>query len=78
MRGGWGLDAPGKFFRRRRRRRRRRRHPPGFGIGFYYEIGSSRVRGSIRRVFRVPLEQELRQVVKSKKPSTKKKLPKWA
>ena len=28
MRGGWGLDALGKFFRRRRRRRRR---PPGFG-----------------------------------------------
>ena len=28
VRGGWGLDALGKFFRRRRRRRRRR---PGFG-----------------------------------------------
>ena len=27
---GWGLDAPGKFFRRRRRRRRR---PPGVGRG---------------------------------------------
>ena len=25
VRGGWGLDALGKFFRRRRRRRRRRR-----------------------------------------------------
>ena len=31
MRGGWGLDALGKFLRRRRRRRRRR--PPGFGKG---------------------------------------------
>ena len=30
MRGGWGLDALGKFFRRRRRRRRR---PPGVGGG---------------------------------------------
>ena len=43
---------------RRRRRRRRRRRPPGFGkwavIGFYYEIGASGVRGSIRLVFRVP------------------------
>ena len=29
MRGGWNLDALGKFFRRRRRRRRRR--PPGVG-----------------------------------------------
>ena len=28
MRGGWDLDALGKFFRRRRRRRRRRRPRP--------------------------------------------------
>ena len=53
MRGGWGLDALGKFFRRRRRRR-----PPGFGkwavIVFYYEAGAAGVRGSIRLVFRVP------------------------
>ena len=52
VRGGWGLDALGKFFRRRRRRR-----PPGLGkwalIGFRYEIGASGVRGSIRLVFRV-------------------------
>ena len=51
MRGGWGLDALGKFFRRRRRRR-----PPGFGkrtvLEFYYGIGASGVRGSIRLVFR--------------------------
>ena len=55
MHGGWGLDALEKFFRRRRRRRRR---PPAFGkwaiISFYYEIGASGVRGSIRLVFRVP------------------------
>ena len=54
MHGGWGLDALGKFFRRRRRRRRRR--PPGFGkwplLEFYYGIGVSGVRGSIRLVFR--------------------------
>ena len=57
MRGGWGVDALGKFFRRRRRRRRRRR-PPGFGkwplLEFYYGIGASGVRGSIRLVFRLP------------------------
>ena len=50
------MDALEKFFRRHRRRRRRR--PPGFGkwavITFYYEIGASGVRGSIRLVFRVP------------------------
>ena len=49
MRGGWGLDALGKFFRRRRRRR-----PPGFGkrtvLEFRYGIGASGVRGSIRLV----------------------------
>ena len=39
MRGGWGLDALGKFFRRRRRRRRRR--PPGVGGGSR-EFGYSR------------------------------------
>ena len=64
MRGGWGLDALEKFFRRRRRRSRR---PPGFGkwavIGFHYDSGASGVRGSIRLVFRVPLERELRKVV---------------
>ena len=64
MRGGWGLDALGKFFRRRRRRRRR---PPGFGkwtvLEFHYEIGASGVRGTIRLVFRIPLEPELRKVV---------------
>ena len=64
MRGGWGLDALGKFFHRRRRRRRR---PPGFRkwavIGFHYGFGASGVRGSIRLVFRVPLEPELRKVV---------------
>ena len=59
VRGGWGLDALGKFFRRdRRRRRRRRRRPPRFGkwplLEFYYEIGASGVRGSIRLVFRLP------------------------
>ena len=68
MRGGWGLDALGKFFRRRRRRRRRR--PPGFGkwplLEFYFGIGASGVRGSIRLVFRVPLEPELRKVVVGK------------
>ena len=69
MRGGWGLDALGKFFRRRRRRRRRRlrRRPPGFGKWavreFYYDFGASGVRRSIRLVFRVPLEPELRKVV---------------
>ena len=62
MRGGWGLDALGKFFRRRRRR------PLGFGkfvvyCVFYYETGASGVRGSIRLVSRVPLELELRKVV---------------
>ena len=66
MRGGWGLDALRKFFRRRRRRRR----PPGFGkraiIGFHYDFGASGVRGSIRLVFRVPLERELRKVVVTK------------
>ena len=65
MRGGWGLDALGKFFRRRRRRRRRR--PPGFGkwtvLEFYYDFGAFGVCGSIRLVFRVPLEPELRKVV---------------
>ena len=54
MHGGWGLDALVKFFRRRRRRRR----PPGFGkwtvLEFHYEIGASRVRGSIRLVERLP------------------------
>ena len=64
MRGGRDLDALGKFFRRRRRR------PPGFGkwavIGFYYDSGASGVRGSIRLVFRVPLERELRKVVVKK------------
>ena len=59
MHGGWGLDALGKFFRRRRRhRRRRRRRPPGFGklqlLQFYYGIGASGVRGSIRLVERLP------------------------
>ena len=65
MRGGWGLGSLGKFFRRRRRRRRRR--PPGFGqwtaLEFDYEIGASGVRGSIRLVFRVPLELVVRKVV---------------
>ena len=60
VRGGWGLDALRKVFRRRRR-------PPGFGkwavIGFHYDFGASGVRGSIRLVFRVPLERELRKVV---------------
>ena len=68
VRGGWDLDALGKFFRRRRRRRRRR--PPAFGqwavICFYYEISASRVRGSIRLVFRVPLERELGKFVVGK------------
>ena len=67
MRGGWGLDALGKFFRHRRRHRCRRRRPPGFGkwtvLEFYYHFGASGVRGSIRLVFRVPLELELRKVV---------------
>ena len=52
VRGGWGLDALGKFFFRRRRR------PPGFEkrtvLEFYYGIGASRVRGSIRLVERLP------------------------
>ena len=55
MRGGWGLDALGKFFRRRRRRRRRRRVAHlDFEklLEFYYGIGASGVRGSIRLVFR--------------------------
>ena len=73
MRGGWGLDALGKFSRRRRRRRRRRR-PPGFGewtvIGFHYDFGVSGVRASIRLVFRVPLERELRKVVVNKNQTT--------
>ena len=69
MRGGWGLDAPGKFFRRRRRRRRRRCHrrrrPPGFGklLEFYYGIGASGVCGLIRLVFRSTDARILRQVV---------------
>ena len=66
MRGGWGLDALGKFFRRRRRRRRRRR-PPVFGkrplLEFYYGIGASGVRGSIRLVFRSTDARNLRKVV---------------
>ena len=53
VRGGWGSDALGKFFRRRRRRR-----PPGFGkrtvLEIYYEIAASGVRGSIRLVERLP------------------------
>ena len=65
MRGGWGFDALGKFFRRRRRRR-----PPGFGkwqlLEFYYGIGASGVRGSIRLVFRVPTGRNLRKVVVGK------------
>ena len=36
VRGGWGLDALGKFFRRRRRRRR----PPGGGEFFKLWGGS--------------------------------------
>ena len=76
MREGWGLDALGKFFRRRRRLRRRRR-PPGFGkwavIGFHYDFGASGVRGSIRLVFRVPLERELRKVVVGKNQISKKR-----
>ena len=64
MRGGWGLDALEKFFRRRRRRRCRL---PGLGkwavLEFHYDSGASGVRGSIRLVFRVPLEPELRKVV---------------
>ena len=32
-------------------------------LEFHYEIGASGVRGSIRLVFRVPLEPELRKVV---------------
>ena len=32
-------------------------------IGFHYKRGASGVRGSIRLVFRVPLERELRKVV---------------
>ena len=71
MRVGWGLDALGKFFRRRRRR------PPAFGkwavIGFHYDFGASGVRGSIRLVFRVPLERELRSVVVGKKLKYTKK-----
>ena len=58
MRGGWGLDALGKFLRCRRRRRRCRRRQPGFGkwavIGFRYDFGASGVRASMRLVFRVP------------------------
>ena len=63
------MDALWKFFRRRRRRgrRHRRRRPPGFGkwaiISFYYDFGASGVRGSIRLVFRVPLEPEFREVI---------------
>ena len=71
VRGGWGLDALGKFFRRRCRRR-----PPRFGkravIGFYYDSGASGVRGSIRLVFRVPLERELRKVVVGKLETSKR------
>ena len=74
MRGGWGSDALGKFFRCRRRRRRRRR-PPRFGkravLEFYYEIGASGMRGSIRLVFRIPLEPELRKVVVGNIPISK-------
>ena len=36
-------------------------------IGFHYDFGASEVRGSIRLVFRVPLERESRQVVVKKK-----------
>ena len=39
VRGGWGLDALGKFFRRRRRRRRR---PPGIGVCVCREFSFSR------------------------------------
>ena len=74
MHGGRGLDALGKFFRRRRRRRRRRppgrppARPPGFGklLEFYYGIGASGVRGSIRLVFRSTDARILRQVVVGK------------
>ena len=34
VRGGWALDALGKFFRRRRRRRRRRLRAGGLQMGF--------------------------------------------
>ena len=65
MRGGWGLDALGKFFRRRRRRRRRR--PPGFGkrtvLEFRYGIGASGVRASIRLVETGTARACLRKVV---------------
>ena len=64
-RGGWGLNALGKFFRRSRRRR-----PPGFGkwavLEFYYKIGASGVRGSIRLVFRSTDARILRKVVVGK------------
>ena len=39
---------------------------------FHYGIGPSGVRGSIRLVFRVPLERELRQVVVGKIKISKK------
>ena len=39
---------------------------------FHYGIGSSGVRGSIRLVFRVPLERELRKVVVQKNQISKK------
>ena len=38
VRGGWDLDALGKFFRRRRRRRRRRPRP----LLFRHILGKSR------------------------------------
>ena len=78
------MDALGKFFRRRRRRR-----PPGFGklqlLEFYYGIGASGVRGSIRLVFRVPTASGVRKVVVGKiqisnirRKKTKKKRQKQA
>ena len=74
------MDALGKIFCRRRRRRRRRRRPPDFWkwavLEFYYEIGTSGVRGSIRLVFRVPLEPELRKVVVGQKIKSQKNVEK--
>ena len=73
MRGGWGLDALGKFFRRRRRRRRR---PPGFGkrtvLEFYYGIGASGVRRSIRLVETSTADAIFKKSCRRKKSNIKK------
>ena len=68
------MDALGKFFRRRRRRRR----PPGFGkwqlLEFYYGIGASGVRRSIRLVERLPKVYITSQKNHIKKSNIKKEL----